>query len=92
MYDDVYAYSLETTLEHITVCTKRFSEINEPTDFVSSEYGKILLDAIVTRLQAIGENIKNTSKNNNLFQKEYPEIEWIRLSVFEILFPTIMKC
>jgi uncharacterized protein with HEPN domain len=83
MYDDdVYHYSLETILEHIAVCNKRFTEINKSTDFVSSEYGKILLDAIVTRLQAIGENIKNNSQKNNLLQKNYPDIEWNKIIRF----------
>lgn len=82
MYDDIYHYSLETILEHITVCNKRFSEINEPVDFVSTEYGKILLDAIVTRLQAIGETIKNNSKKNNLLQINHPEIEWDKIIRF----------
>ncbi|MEN9907696.1 MAG: hypothetical protein RLZZ540_837 [Bacteroidota bacterium] len=58
MYDSVYKYSLETVLEHIFICNKRFSEIKTSFDFVATEYGKTLLDAIVTRLQAIGENIK----------------------------------
>jgi uncharacterized protein with HEPN domain len=82
MYDDVYHYSLETILEHITVCNKRFTEINKPTDFVSSEYGKILLDAIVTRLQAIGENIKNNFQKNNFLQDNYPDIEWSKIIRF----------
>jgi CHASE3 domain sensor protein len=92
MYDDVYHYSLETILEHITVCNKRFTEINKPTDFVSSEYGKILLDAIVTRLQAISENIKNNSQKNNLLQKITLILSGIRLFVFGTLFLIIMKC
>jgi uncharacterized protein with HEPN domain len=82
MYDDVYKYSLETILEHITICNKRFSEINIPTDFVSTEYGKTLLDAIVTRLQAIGENVKNTSRKHNLLQSNYPEMEWNKIIRF----------
>jgi uncharacterized protein with HEPN domain len=82
MYDDVYKYSLETILEHINICNKRFSEINIPTDFVSTEYGKTLLDAIVTRLQAIGENVKNTSRKHNLLQNNYPEMEWNKIIRF----------
>jgi hypothetical protein len=56
MYDDVYKYSLETILEPITICTKRFSEIKPPFDFVSTEYRKTLLNAIVTCIQPIGRN------------------------------------
>jgi uncharacterized protein with HEPN domain len=82
MYDAVYQYSLETILEHINICIKRFSEINNSSDFVSSDYGKTLLDAIVTRLQAIGENLKNTSRKHNLLQTTYPEIEWNKIIRF----------
>lgn len=82
MYDAIYKYSLETILDHITVCNKRFSEIHNPADFASSDYGKTLLDAIVTRLQAIGENLKNTSRKNNLLQTNYPEMEWNKIIRF----------
>jgi uncharacterized protein with HEPN domain len=82
MYDEVYQYSLETILDHITVCNKRFSEIHNSTDFISTDYGKTLLDAIVTRLQAIGENLKNTSRKHNLLEENYPEIEWNKIIRF----------
>jgi uncharacterized protein with HEPN domain len=82
MYDSIYKYSLETILDHINICNKRFSEIYTPTDFISTDYGKTLLDAIVTRLQAIGENLKNTSRKNNLLQTNYPEMEWNKIIRF----------
>lgn len=82
MYDVVYKYSLETILNHIDICNTRFSEINNPTDFISSDYGNIILDSIVTRLQAIGENLKNTSRKHNLLQINYPEIEWNKIIRF----------
>ncbi len=71
MFDETYKYSLETILEHVYICNKRFSEIQRPTDFISTDSGKILLDSIVTRLQAIGEKIKNTSRKHNLLQENY---------------------
>jgi uncharacterized protein with HEPN domain len=82
MYDEAYQYSLELILDHIKVCNKRFSKIHTPTDFISSDYGKTLLDAIVTRLQAIGENLKNTSRKNNLLHTNYPEMEWNKIIRF----------
>jgi uncharacterized protein with HEPN domain len=82
MYDAAYQYSLETILEHISICNTRFSEIHSARDFVTTDYGKTLLDAIVTRLQAIGENIKNISRKNNLLQSNYPEIEWSQIIRF----------
>lgn len=82
MYDAIYKYSLETILNHINICNKRFSEIHTPTDFISTDFGKTLLDAIVTRLQAIGENLKNTSRKNNLLQTNSPEMEWNKIIRF----------
>lgn len=82
MYDTVYKYSLETILNHIDICSTRFSEIHKPIDFISTDYGKILLDSIVTRLQAIGENLKNTSRKHNFLQTNYPEIEWNKIIRF----------
>ena len=66
MYNEGYRYSLETILEHIFVCNKRFSEIDTAEDFVANDYGRILLDAIVTRLQAVGENLKSTFRKYDL--------------------------
>jgi uncharacterized protein with HEPN domain len=84
MYDEVYQYSLETIIDHIAVCNKRFSEIHSPDDFVRNDYGKTLLDAIVTRLQVIGENLKNTSRKHNLLQDNYPEMEWNKIIRFRV--------
>jgi uncharacterized protein with HEPN domain len=75
-------YTFEIILEHLEVCEKRFSEINTPKDFVSTEYGNTLLDAIVTRLQAIGENLKRLLKNNTDLKTQYPHIEWDKIVKF----------
>ena len=58
------------------LCNKRFSNIENPSDFIDTENGLILLDSIVTRLQAIGELVKNTLKINSNLQVNYPEIDW----------------
>ena len=83
MYDDAYKYSLLTILEHVKVCNKRFLEIKSPNDFVTTEYGVIILDAIVTRLQAIGENLKNNFRKNSNLQDSHPEIEWEKIIRFK---------
>jgi uncharacterized protein with HEPN domain len=75
-------YTFEIILDHLEVCQKRFSEINSATDFVASEYGNVLLDAIVTRLQAVGENIKRLLKNNTALLSKYPHIEWDKIIKF----------
>jgi len=79
---DTEKYTLEIVLEHLTVCEKRFSEIKEPRDFVDSEYGNTLLDAIVARLQAVGENLKRLLKHNDALLKKYPGIEWEKIIKF----------
>ena len=76
MSNSVYQYSLETIFGHLQICNKRFSYIENPSDFIDTENGLILLDSIVTRLQAIGELVKNTLKNNSNLQVNYPEIDW----------------
>ena len=75
-------YTFEIILEHINVCEKRFSEIKTATDFVTTDYGNVLLDAIVTRLQAIGENIKRLLKYNTIIEKKYSTIEWEKIVKF----------
>jgi uncharacterized protein with HEPN domain len=75
-------YTLEIILEHLNVCEKRFSEIKTPQDFVNTEYGNTLLDAIVARLQAVGENLKRFLKHSTTLQKKYPDIEWEKIIQF----------
>lgn len=77
-----YKYTLEIVLEHLLICEKRFSEIHIAQDFVASEYGTILLDAIAARLQAIGENCKGLMHSNPEIEGKYPEIEWNKLIRF----------
>src|SRR5580658_6058266 len=79
---DTEKYTLEIILEHLTVCQKRFLEIKEPQDFINTDYGNTLLDAIVTRLQAVGENLKRLLKHNDTLQKKHPDIEWEKIVKF----------
>lgn len=75
-------YTLDIILDHLNVCEKRFSEIKTPNDFVQTEYGNILLDAIVARLQAVGENLKRLLKQNTVLKQKYPSIEWDKIIMF----------
>lgn len=79
---DQEKYIFEIILDHLNVCEKRFSEIQTANNFVDSEYGNTLLDAIVTRLQAVGENIKRLLKHNINLEKKYPDIEWGKIIKF----------
>lgn len=82
MLDDTIKYTLETALEHISICETRFSKINLPEDFVATENGNLILDSIVTRLQAIGENVKNIIKKHPELLEKHPEIEWNKIIRF----------
>ena len=75
-------YTFEIILDHLNVCEKRFSEIHTATDFIDNEYGNIVLDSIVTRLQAVGENVKRLLKHNTTLAKKYPNIEWEKIIKF----------
>lgn len=75
-------YTYEVILEHLIVCEKRFSNIKTSTDFVNSDYGNILLDAIAVRLQAVGENLKRLLKHSSRLKENYPEIEWDNIILF----------
>jgi len=67
---------LEIILEHISVCEERFASIEQPSDFVNSSEGNLILDSIAARLQAIGENVKRVIKHYPDLQKKYPEVNW----------------
>jgi uncharacterized protein with HEPN domain len=83
MHDEVLKRSLSNILQHIEVCKNRFSKIKTPEDFVNSEYGVELLDAIVARLQAVGEIIKNISqKHPDFFKENNEDIEWNKIVRF----------
>lgn len=41
-----------------------------------------MLDAIVTRLQAVGENLKNIFRKQTILEEKYPEIEWSKIIRF----------
>jgi uncharacterized protein with HEPN domain len=43
---------------------------------------ELLFYSIVTRLQAIGENIKSILRKENHLEIEYPEIEWFKIIRF----------
>lgn len=63
-------------LNHILECEIRFQKIRVPEDFINSEEGQILLDAISMRLQAIGENIKGLIKTDPTITKRYNKVDW----------------
>ena len=79
MLDDIIRDNLRVILESIVLIENRFSKINSADDFVSSEGGVLILDAIAMRLQVIGELLKKISKIDKSFLELYPEIEWDKI-------------
>ncbi|MBL7792177.1 MAG: DUF86 domain-containing protein [Saprospiraceae bacterium] len=64
MPDGVIGEALETIQHAIELIENRFSAIHRPEDFVASESGIILMDAIAMRLQVIGEKVKTIEKKS----------------------------
>lgn len=56
---------------------RRFSQISKPDDFLDTERGQDLLDAISMMLIAIGENLKwlDRQTNGEIF-KPYSQVNW----------------
>ena len=60
-------------IEHADTILIRSSAIVKADDFIANASGKILLDSIITRLQALGENIKKIQKlDDSFFANEIP--------------------
>lgn len=75
-------YGFENILNHILICEKRFLKVKISNDFVATEEGNIMLDAIVARLQPIAENVKRIIKHNPSLIEKYPNIEWEKFMKF----------
>lgn len=66
---------LEYILDHAVTITIYFSNISQPSDFNSLPDGKKSFDAIISRLQALGENFKKIEKIEPGFTKEHISAE-----------------
>ena len=64
----------------IRTIQQRFQGISSPADFVSSDDGLTILDAICMQLIAIGESVKNFDRvTDSRLLPQYPQIEWKRV-------------
>jgi len=79
MHSELVNQILEIINESIQMVENRFEEINDPENFVFSEDGVTLLDAISMRLQVIGEQIKKLEKIAPEVIKSRPEIQWKKI-------------
>ncbi len=59
---DIIRERLVFSLDHAKVIHSRMATILKEDDFLKTEKGEILLDAIITRLQALSENFKTIEK------------------------------
>ena len=76
MFDDIVRDNLQFIVESLVLIEKRFSKLNNADDFVSSEDGVLVLDAIAMRLQVVGELLKKIDKQTPDLFGRYPEIQW----------------
>ena len=78
MYDrELIADKLVQVSEALERIVRRFKSINSADDFLNSENGLDMLDAICMMLIAVGENFKAIDKiSNGKLLEQYPEINW----------------
>lgn len=78
MYDQKLVKEILIQGFHATeIISKRFAKIKTSDDFLDSDEGMLILDAICMQLIAIGESIKNVDKKTkNSLLINYPDIDW----------------
>jgi len=65
---------IEEALQRVN---RRFSSIKSPNDFLDSDSGTDMLDAIGMMLIAVGENIKKIDyETDGKLLKRYPSVNW----------------
>jgi uncharacterized protein with HEPN domain len=68
---------IEQILEALKIIKRRAENINSPDDFLNSDNGLDMLDAICMQLIAVGESIKKIDKiTDGKLLKNYPDIDW----------------
>jgi len=76
---------LEYILDHTETITIYFTAIKHPVDFTISPDGKKSFDAIISRLQALGENFKKIEKLQPGFTEEHINVDVERIIKFRDL-------
>ena len=85
MHEAEIADCLALMLESIKLIESRFQQIGSPAEFVQSSEGTTLLDAIVMRLQVIGESVRKIQKMDFSFLDLYSDVEWDKIARFRDL-------
>ena len=80
-FDVELAYEILRQIRWSTQTIKqRFQHISSSDDFVTTDEGLTILDAIRMQLITIGESVKNLDKvTDSGLLPQYPQIEWKRL-------------
>lgn len=80
-FDVELAYEILRQIRWSTQTIKqRFQHISSPDDFVTTDEGLTILDAICMQLITIGESVKNLDKvTDSGLLPQYPQIEWKRV-------------
>lgn len=73
---------IDYILEHVRIIEQRFIRIKTADDFIETEIGEVLLDAITIRLQAIGENVGKIYQANPALLEKYSGLDWKRIIAF----------
>ncbi len=85
MHEQEIADCLDLMLESIELIESRFQKIASQEEFVQSAEGITLLDAIVMRLQVIGESVRKVQKMDSLFFDKHSDVEWNKIARFRDL-------
>jgi uncharacterized protein with HEPN domain len=68
---------LKAVLNALERIPRRFANISEPSDFISSEEGLDKLDSICMVLIAVGEELKKVDrKTEGALFAQYPQVPW----------------
>ena len=76
MPDDIIFENLRLISDSLILIHNRFIEINTPDDFVLTEHGVLILDAIAMRLQVVGELLKKIDKFDPSFLQAEDTVNW----------------
>jgi uncharacterized protein with HEPN domain len=72
---DIIKERLMLILQHAQTIQHRMQGISSADDFINSEAGEVLLDSIITRLQALAENFKKIEKIDPGFTRQHLGID-----------------
>ena len=70
MPGEVLQERLQLILEHASVIEERVQKITTDNSFLESKEGVLLVDSLITRLQALAENVKKIQKSDPVFFRD----------------------